>query len=322
MKDQVFEDVARYFLQGKEEIEGISLEKAPEYHPFTRILVITSTNGRKERAVIKVFETEQVFSDKTLPDILNEIAVQQILKRMGFKTREYLLLQSSSDNPSGVPFVISSYIEGETLNMLSGEEVALLTPKMLDYLYRLHSQTISDFFGYLEGRKRGSFGEFESEYLLADIKRDSLIFNSQEMADLAQAIQSLNEANVFCLCHCDATLSNIIWNGSNIHLIDWSYSHFSEPAYDLAYIIFWLLEFGYIQEARKEIIKFFERYKAIGFDIVPRFLFYLAQKCIEFGRVKGEVIYIERGKQLAREVPTNSLGDLLQSITKISSKEK
>lgn len=322
MNEEIFRRAAEYFLRDKSGIRNISINKVPDRHPSTRILNIQFIDGKEERFVIKILRSKQEEGDKSVSDVIHEIVVQRKLRRLGFTTKTYLLLETST-SAIGVPFAVSSYLPGSSLNIIPRQKMSILIPKILDYLYRLHSKTISSSFGYSlnpeeQYTTKGSiqFGDFESSYLLADIKRDNLKFNSQEMSNLMQAINSLNRARIFCLCHCDVTLSNIIWDGSSVHLIDWSYSHFSEPAFDIAYTIFWLLELGFLEQAKEEIQKAFKRYQLLGFNIVPRFLFYLAYKYIEFGRFKG-VGYINQGKQLLKDIPSKSLRDLLLSITKI-----
>jgi aminoglycoside phosphotransferase (APT) family kinase protein len=326
LSEEAFRKVAKYFLRDKKDIKSLSLNRVPDHHSFTRILQVQFVNRREERFVVKILKDGKWNTDKSVADILHEIAIQKELNQLGFTTRNYLFVESSSNNPIGIPFSVSTCLEGTPLSTMSVREIAALIPKVLDILYNLHSKTISISFGYsLKPKERytgkGSilFGDFESKYLLADIKRYNIRFDEQEKKDLMQAINFLNETDQFSLCHCDATLSNIIWDGSNICLIDWTYSHFTEPTYDIAYLIFWLLELKLLNEAQKEIERAFKRYQKLGLEIAPRFLFYLAQKYIEFGRFKG-VSYIKQGKQLLKEIPSKSLEDLLSSITKISQK--
>jgi len=318
--------MTEYFLRNKRDIRTILREKVPDHHPFTRILKVYFPDGKEERFVVKILKSEEGTADKSVSDILHEIAVQRELKKLGFAVREYLLFETTMNNPIGFPFSVATCLKGNSLNTMPLQTVSFVIPKVLDYLYDLHSKTISNSFGYsLKPKRRYTgkasirFAEFESKYLLADIQRDNIEFNAIERKDLMRAVNLLNNARLFCLCHSDVTLSNIIWDGSNVHLIDWSYSHFSEPTFDIAYTIFWLLEFGFLDQAKEEIQRSFERYQLLGFNIVPRFLFYLVYKYIEFGRFKG-VSYIKQGKQLLKEIPSKSLEDLLSSITKISKK--
>jgi len=318
-----FYEISRYFLREKGNVKSIFIETVSDYHPFTRILRIQYLDGREEKFVIKILKNKRSNSDKSVLDLLHEIAVQQKLKELGFQVRDYLLIETSENNLLGFPFAVGTYLEGVVLNKESPERVSVILPKVLDYLYELHSHTISTSFGYPDWSPKGSgrkieerFGKFESKYLLADIKRDNIEFTPSEKSILFRAISSLDRAKLFCLCHCDVTLSNIIWNGREVHLIDWSYSHFTEPMFDVAYVIFWLLEFGFIDQAEREIRRSFKKYERLGFDFVPRFLFYLAHKYIEFGRFKGKA-YIERGKKLLKAVPSGSLEEILQNCTEI-----
>lgn len=326
LSEGAFKRVAKYFLRDKKDIKSLSLDRVPDHHPFIRILQVQFANGREERFVVKILKDGQWNADKTVGDVFHEITIQRELKRLGFTTRDYLLVKTdSNDNPVRFPFSVSTYLKGDPLSVMPISIISSVIPKVFDYLYNLHSRTISNSFGYSPNSKeryqKGSvnFGRFESRYLLADIKRYNIAFNDQETKDLMRSIDFLNEAELFCLCHCDATLSNIIWDDPNVYLVDWTYSHFTEPTYDIAYLIFWLLEFKLLNQAEKEIKRAFKRYQPLGFDIISRFPFYLAHKYIEFGRIKG-IHYIEQGKQLLKEIPTMSLEDLLSSFTKISTK--
>lgn len=327
LKEEVFKEIGKYFLRDKKDIKSLSLDEVPDHHPFTRILRVQFANGREEKFVVKILKDEQCNADKSVGDVLHEIAILKELKKLDLTTRDYFLVENNGiDSPVGFPFSVSAYLKGEPLSIMPVQIVSPVIPKVLDYLYNLHSRTISNSFGYsLNPKERCptkesiSFGRFESRYLLADIKSYNIAFNDQEMKNLLQAIDFLNEADLFSLCHCDATLSNIIWDKPNVCLIDWTYSHFTEPVYDIAYLIFWLLELKLFDQAQEEIKRAFERYQPLGFNIASRFLFYLTQKYIEFGRIKG-VHYIKQGKQLLKEVPTRSLRELLSSIAKISAK--
>jgi thiamine kinase-like enzyme len=321
--ERKFYEIARYFLRGNGNVKTISIERVSDYHPFTRILRVQYLDGKEEKFVIKILKSKRSNSDKNVLDLLHEVAVQEKLKELGFQVRDYLLIETSENNLLGFPFAIGTYLEGVSLNKESPERIVRVLPKVLDYLYKLHSTTVSNSFGYPDWSPKGRgkkikdrFGEFESKYLLADIKRDNIEFTPSEKKVLLRAINSLNRAKLFCLCHCDVTLSNIIWNGRGVHLIDWSYSHFTEPMFDVAYVIFWLLEFGFLDQAEREIRRSFKKYERLGFDFVPRFLFYLAHKYIEFGRFKGKA-YIERGKKLLKAVPSRSLEEILRNCTEI-----
>jgi len=323
--ENVFRSVIEYFLRerkNKNMIEKIWLEKVSDYHCFTRIAKVRFIDKTEKKFIVKILGQGERKADKSVKDIIYEIAVLKKIKRLGFSTRDYLFVQDNINNPVKVAFSVSTYLEGVPLSDIPLYTTIKLIPKVLDIIYSLHSKTVSNYFGYLSRRtgsqkeRKYSFAEFESRYLLADIERENIILNRQEKKDLMRAINSLNEANLFCLCHCDVTLSNIIWNDPKIYLIDWTYSHFTEPAFDLAYIIFWMLDFGFLEEAKNEIRRSFERYHLLGFDIVPRFLFYLAYKCFEFGRFQG-IDYVKKGKQLLQEIPSLSLEDLLSSVTKV-----
>jgi len=314
-KDRDFERIARYFMEIRGFRGQFTLEKVPGGKATTRILRM----GRENTFMVKVF-MESFPSDKNVFHAQNEVAIGETLKDLSLSTKKYLFVKTDSDNPVGVPFAVSTYIVGENLKKVNKRKIVLIVPKVLDYLFFLHSITPSKLFGYIGFLKERkpmestfSFGQFESAYLRADIQREGIIFSPQEKKNLNQAVEILNQEKLFCLCHWDITRENTLWDGCKVHLIDWSYAHYADPASDIAGVTFWLMESGSKSQIRQELSYIYKRYLGLGFDIVPTLLFYLIQRHIELGRIKGK-IYLEKGKKLLRCLPVNSLEKLIDAI--------
>lgn len=324
-REESFVKIARYFIKKQEKkAKIVSLKRMPGDNSTTKILRIKSEGkNKKETFVIKILE-EAFPTDKNVSHLQNEITIQGILKVLGFTVKDCLLVKLNSNNPTGIPFAVSTFIEGKNLNVAAKREIPFLVPKVLDYLYSLHSKTLSPSFGYIEKNNflepTLSFGELESIYLRADIQRDNINFTYQEKKALCRAIKCLDKAKSFCLCHCDVTLRNTLWDGSEPHLIDWTYSRFAEPAHDIAHVIFWLADLGLKNQIQKELAYAFKRYQKLRLNIISRFPYYLGQRYIEFGRIKGKD-YIEKGKYLLKCVPTKTLKGLLRCINKAIQKE-
>lgn len=312
IKDKDFERVAKYFMQSRKITGEFSIEKIVGGSPTNRLLRV----GKRRIFMIKLL-TELFPSDKNTFHLQNEIAIQEIIRSLGLFAKRYLLVELSFDNPTGVSFAVSTYIPGRSLVEVDEEEITFLVPKVLDYLFFLHSRTISQSFGYLrEGVLRESilpFGQFESAYLWADIQRDDIKFLPQEEESFRQAVEHFNQVELFCLCHWDVTRGNTLWDGFKVHLIDWSYAHYADPASDIAGVIFWLMELGLRAQIRRELTRSHERYQRLGFNIVSTLPFYLGQRYIEVGRLRGKR-YIEKGKEFLECTP-RSLEELIRAIT-------
>ena len=320
MESGIFLSVVDYFFQnGIDEVQYFSLKKVSNYHPHVRMLNIYRKNGDVKKYLIKVFVDQNEHSDKNLDSILREERVLKKLKNYGFLTKERVIVKEKGNEVIGFPFVVSAALPGRSINNLSKKAVALLADDILEYLYYLHKRTISSSFKkefYPRSLKK-SFEELESEYLLSDIQRAGINFSEKEKDSLERAISSLGEVELFSLCHCDVTLSNIIWDGKDVNMIDWTYSHFSTPAYDLAYFFFWMIKYEFINELEKKMRKVFEMYKEIGFNLSAPFLYYLSQKYIEYGRMmEGDERshYIKKGKKLLSKAPIYSLEELLKVV--------
>lgn len=294
-----------------------TLEKVPGGKATTRILRM----GRENAFMVKVF-MESFPSDKNVFHVQNEVAIGETLKDLSLSTKKYLLIETDSDNPVGVPFAVSTYTVGENLKKANKRKIVLMVPKVLDYLFFLHSMTPSKFFGYIGFLKERkpmestfSFGQFESAYLRADIQREGIIFSPQEKKNLNQAVEILNQEKLFCLCHWDITRENTLWDGCKVHLIDWSYAHYTNPSSDIAGVTFWLIELGLKTQIEEELTRSYERYQQLGFNIVTMLPFYLGQRYIEIGRLKGDK-YVERGKEFFGYVSkVSSLKEFIEAIT-------
>ncbi len=311
MRYETFDRIASHFMQIRKIAGEFFLEKIPNGNPTSRFL-----RAGKKTFVIKIL-TESSPTDKNVFHLQNEIIIQAILRNLDFLAKRYLLVELNSDNPARIPFAVSTYIPGKSLSEINKEKIALVIPNVLDYLFLLHSRTISQSFGYLEKATLKEFtipfGQFESIYLRADILRDGIDLSFREKKNLNRAIEILNQAELFCLCHWDVTRRNTLIDDSVVHLIDWSYAHYAHPASDIAGVTFWLMELGLKAQMRRELVRSCERYQRLGFNIASLLPFYLAQRYIEVGRFRGRR-YVRKGKKLLECMPVKSLEEIIKKI--------
>lgn len=319
-KNEGFEKVVQYFFHKKAiRPDVFTLETVSDKSPSTRILRTYFQDRRRETYVVKIPQSV-LPSDKDPFHTQNEIRMQSLLRSIGLSSKDYSLVGLNLDNPLGFPFTVSTFLPGRNLDNANNEEISVVAPKVLDYLYRLHSRFQSESYGYLQDDSCDKpvvpYEQFESSYLLSDIERDGIMLTSREQDDLNRAIMNLSKAAHFCLCHCDVTLRNTLVSGEEVHLIDWTYSHYTKPDFDIANVIFWLADFRLKKVLSKELGRSSERYKDLNLDIVPDLLYYLAQRYIEYGRIKGNS-YIDRGKLLLRYAPALTLFELNYAIHRV-----
>jgi len=312
-----FEIAAMFFskkIQTKK--TTISIEKIPR-SPSTCLLHIKKELSKRETFVIKVPYIGKMSSDKIWTFHLeNEILGQSLLHGLGFYAKNYLLYHFD-DKPERC-FAISTYLPGSTFEKMGKKNLADNAILMLNFLFRLHLRTQSTVYGYTTKKplpfEQQTIGETETYFLRSDITRDNINLSNKEKAGLSHLIKLFNNQQRFCLCHCDVTLRNSLRSKNNVYLIDWAFCHFTHPAHDIAHVIFWLYEEGLIELAGREFIRAQQRYKRIGFQMGPIFTFYLAQRYIEFGRIRGEY-FIDKGKYLLTKIVDKSF-DPINGIRK------
>jgi hypothetical protein len=263
-----------------------------------RLLYLRSPMKEVRTYVIKVpYVGCMEKSEEWIGLLKNEIRIQSILQQLGFRTKRFLLVELDSKCPDSC-FVISDYIPGVVLEQVEIDNLVKISSTLLGYLYRLHSSTLAEKYGFLNARKdRGLVGTLETKFLKADMARDGILLGAEASKGFNAAINVLNRQKQFCLCHCDVTLRNVIWDGNHPYLIDWAFARFTHPAHDVAHVLFWLMEAGHWDVAFEKYKSVEKRYLSLGFsmdDIMP---FYLGQRYIEFGRIRGKE-YIQRGLKM------------------------
>jgi hypothetical protein len=299
-----FENAITLFLREQNHVKKLISLKEILHSPSSRLLFLENLKGEQEIYVIKVPYIGKMKPSKSWVFYLeNEILVQSFLSDLGFLVKKYLLYDICSDMDKC--FSIATYLPGPTLKELNQESLKKVVPLVLDYLFKIHSTNFSKNYGYILNKfllfKGLSVGESETLYLRSDMRRDGIVLTKEEEGGLVHVENLLNSQRGFCFCHCDVTLRNTLWDGCNVHLIDWAYSRFTHPAHDIAYVIFWLCEEGLEKIATEEFLRAQQKYRTIGFELDQIFFYYFAQRCIEFGRIRGEK-YINRGKQILANI--------------------
>jgi hypothetical protein len=232
----------------------------------------------------------------------NEIQLQPVIKFHGLRAKDYVMVNLDKDVSKC--FAISNFIPGVTLSKMPPDRVVELAKRLLDLVSGLHFKTVNRSFGYLRDIHKKSvdtgFGIFCTKYLLADIQRDGIPVNKSVKKGLDKAIAYLDQIKLFCLCHCDITLRNTLLDGGAIVLIDWASARWSHPAQDLAHILFWLLEYGRLETVESQYWRVSREYLSLGFELEYTLPYFLAERYIEYGRLKGGW-YIQKGLRILEE---------------------
>lgn len=260
-----------------------------------RILQLQNIDGHIEIYVIKDYSTGG-FKDY-IRWLENEIAAQAVLTKLGLQAKRFVVVRV--DLPEGSRrLAVSDYISGEILEEVDKKTLLQASLQLCSYLFRLHSNTLSTTYGFLDCQVQvSSVGEVETGFLRADLARDRISLGIGASRGLEKTKEVLNQLGRFCFCHCDVTLRNSLWDSGQVHLIDWAIARFTHPAYDIAHVLFWLVEEGFQEVAREEYEKAESRYHTLGFSLAEILPFYLGQRYIEFGRIRGKK-YINRGKEI------------------------
>lgn len=225
--------------------------------------------------------------------------------------------------------VFYNYI-GETASpTMTPEQILVISQESLELLRKLHLKTISKYYGTsIDEQKRASehylngLGAEKTRYLLNDIKRDLLDPTGEiQQKILEKWIPLLNKQSIFCLTHKDITLSNVLLRNEHVAtFIDWTHSRWDDPAYDIAYLAFWAIKHGHADNFMTELSELEPEYIASGIDISSTFPFYLAFKCIEYGRFKGKD-WVNLGKSIldtsSQSVSVNLLKEYVSSHAEI-----
>lgn len=297
---KIFTEAANNFLQSTHS-KGkaiLGIEEISRSHSV-RLLRIGGLNGEpEERFVIKIPYVGMMETNPLWIRLLqNEVSLQGTLERLGFQAKRFPLVHLNSEDPAQC-FVISSYIAGTTFEEIDRATFISAVQLLGNYLFHLHSNTLSHVYGFLGGDEIPSrVGIGETNFLRADISRDGIRLGLDASRGLTMAMNLLDEQKQFCLCHCDVTSRNALWDGTNPHLIDWAYAHFTHPAHDIAHILFLLIEAGQWRIVTDEYRKAIKRYAFLDPPLKSILPFYLGQRYIEFGRLRGQR-FIEQGLKL------------------------
>lgn len=296
----IFEIAAEQFLglaQNRSKVIAGLLEVPKS--SSVRVLQLQNIDGHIETYVIKDHSIGGFREyEKWLE---NEITAQTVLTRLGLRAKRFVVVEV--DLPEGSKrLAVSDYIPGEILEEMGKKTLLQASLQLCVYLFRLHSNTLSTTYGFLDRQVQvSSVGEAETEFLRADLARDGISLGLEAYRGLEKAKEALDQLRRFCFCHCDVTLRNSLWSNGQVHLIDWTIARFTHPAYDLAHVLFWLAEEGFREVAEEEYKRAESRYQALGFSLAETLPFYLGQRYIEFGRIKGER-YIEQGREILASI--------------------
>lgn len=224
---------------------------------------------------------------------------------------------SANDGSPGV--VLYSYLGEAATYVTEPEQTLEILSKLLPLLIKLHAGTSSTVFGKAlmeDERKKEAYeqghGMEIAKCLLNDIRRENLDPGGQiEMVIKDKWIPILDSEDRFSLCHNDVTMSNIlVKDNTPIALIDWTYSRWGDPSSDLAYLAFWCISRGKGEDIRELYNLSFPIYNENGFHPERTLPFFLAYKCIEYGRFKGQD-WVSLGQNLL------SIGDSNEAISLI-----
>lgn len=278
-----------------EAIAGMVIAPVDHYHRNCYYITFQDSTESRPTYVFKTLDPKKgwdVHEDMVRRE--HNVGVYASKKVSGLKPR--LLSGWSSATETDPALVLYSYLGEAATYIEDPEETFEILSNLLPLLVDLHISTVSPNFGTsLNESERGQElytagnGAEIAKFLLNDIARDNLD-PSGEIVNLIRSkwIPMLDQERVFSLTHKDVTLSNIIVeDGKPTSLIDWTYSRWEDPAYDLAYLAFWCVKRGKGGEIGELINDSLERYHQVGLYPEKTLPFFLAFKCIEYGRFKG-----------------------------------
>jgi thiamine kinase-like enzyme len=207
--------------------------------------------------------------------------------------RRCKLLKVDEVNKTGV--IVYNYVGPAFTYEQDTDTLNYLSELIYKILYKLHAATISESCGF------GSFtpmyemssphsGDYSFRYLLRDIERDNLDAGLGIRDSIKNKwIPRLDETKHFVLTHSDVTLSNILLNrakksAQSITLIDWTYSIWQNPSYDIANMFFWQYKFCGLEKAVDTLVKTVSKYDSLNIEINEILPCFLARKLIDYGR--------------------------------------
>ncbi len=278
-----------------ESISKIVVSPVDHYHRNCYYVTFQDSDESRPTYVFKTLDAKKSWDVRE--DMVrreHNVGIYASKKVPGLKPR--LLSGWSSATETDPALVLYSYLGEAATYIEDPEETFVILSNLLPLLVDLHTSTVSPIFGKSldENERRqeaylNGIGTEIARFLLNDIDRDGLD-PSGKITNLIKEkwIPALDKETIFSLSHKDVTMSNIIIEGEKpISLIDWTYSRWEDPAYDLAYLAFWCVKRGKGHEIMDLINSSMEKYHQVGLYPEKTLPFFLAFKCIEYGRFKG-----------------------------------
>lgn len=296
----------------------VTFEPVDHYHKNTVLLKIPSETG-EQKLIMKVLDKKLAWDVSETGIVLEHDTghfVGTLLPELPSRT-----VAGWFSKDDDMPTLVFYHYLGEAATYIEDPEMILtITNESMNLLSRLHLKTISGKFG-----KSLSENDRENEqypegiaaeivrYLVNDIHRDNLDPEGNIINTIYERwIPILNEPRPFCLTHKDMTMSNIMQKDGHVYtFIDWTYSRWDDPANDLAYLAFWAINFGKGDETKQHLSELIPQYQSSGLEIDKTFPFFLAFKCIEYGRFKGSQ-WVEAGKKI---LSTSNSSEAIESLT-------
>lgn len=280
-----------------EEIAGsATLTRVDHYHDNCFNVTINGNDGPGLAYVLKLLDSAKAWDTR-----------ENVLRRehdVGFfaagivpELKPRLFAGWASATEGSPALILYSYLGEAATYIKDSEQTLEILSALLPSLVKLHTKTVSGEFGKSlnkDGRKGEQYpqgvGAEIVRFLLNDIERDRLDPTGEILGLIKDKwIPVLDKEEVFSLTHKDVTMSNVIVkDGRPISLIDWTYSRWEDPAYDLAYLAFWCITRGRGDEIRNLLNQSLSSYHEVGLYPEKTLSFFLAFKCIEYGRYIGK----------------------------------
>lgn len=288
------------------QISKISLKRVDDFHKNIFIIFIPSANASSPvTLILKILDPKSDWNI-TSKGIRKEHDFSFYASKMvsGLESRKVAGYFKKTKNLPAIIFY--DYLGQAATKIDDPQKILSIVQQSLPLLTELHLKTVSKHFGKsLNVFQRTKEDYFEGvgmemiRLLLNDIKKDNL----DPQGEISCLIEKkwlpiLNAEKIFCLIHKDITLSNIIvQNGKVKAFVDWAYSGWEDPAFDLAYLLFWALKSGQQTATLDLFNSILPLYKKVGFNIETTLSFFLAFKCLEYARFKGER-WLKLGREL------------------------
>jgi len=281
---------------GIDAIRDVEIARVDHYHNNCCYVFLSKEDDSDPAYVMKILDPQKGW-DVNETDIRREHNVGAFASKIvpELAPRLFAGWCSSNDNTPGI--VLYSYLGEAATYVTEPEQTLEILSKLLPSLVKLHVSTSSTVFGKAieeEERKSEKYeyghGMEIAKGLLNDIRRENLDPDGRiESVIKEKWIPILDSEDRFSLCHNDVTMSNIlVRDNTPVSLIDWTYSRWGDPSSDLAYLAFWCINRGKGEDISELYNLAFPVYNENGLHPERTLPFFLAYKCIEYGRFKGE----------------------------------